>query len=181
MNYLETKHHFKELIRFTKSKKLPNLIITKCIKALLEGADPGITDCNGWSLAHYVVDNDKDETLRLLQELLQTETYQRNNVVNHSISISILNFNKKLTEYLLEGLWYISKKLLEVEESMITAEDNEIFRSLYHENSFGQTPTDIRAAKSFNLMVPKYLPRNQGNPLAMRVNVKFDADMQLII
>jgi hypothetical protein len=24
-------------------------------------------------------------------------------------------------------------------------------------------------------MVPKYLPRNQGNPLAMRVNVKFDA------
>ncbi|CAB4420318.1 unnamed protein product [Rhizophagus irregularis] len=27
----------------------------ECIKALLEGADPGITDCNGWSLAHYVV------------------------------------------------------------------------------------------------------------------------------
>jgi hypothetical protein len=28
----------------------------ECIKALLEGgADPGITDCNGWSLAHYAV------------------------------------------------------------------------------------------------------------------------------
>ncbi|PKC60936.1 hypothetical protein RhiirA1_467310 [Rhizophagus irregularis] len=89
-------------------KKITDLLLAakfdynECIKALLEGADPGITDCN---------DNDKDETLRLLQEL--------------------------------EGLWYISKKLLEVEESMITAEDNEIFRSLYHENSFGQTPTDI--------------------------------------
>ncbi len=28
----------------------------ECIKALLEaGAVPGITDCNGWFLAHYVV------------------------------------------------------------------------------------------------------------------------------
>ena len=28
----------------------------ECIKALLEvGADPEITDCNGWSLAHYAV------------------------------------------------------------------------------------------------------------------------------
>ncbi|GBC03939.1 hypothetical protein RclHR1_05400001, partial [Rhizophagus clarus] len=50
----------------------------ECIKALLEGgADPGIMDCNGWSLAHYAVDNDKEETLKLLPELLQAETYQR--------------------------------------------------------------------------------------------------------
>ncbi|CAB4474476.1 ankyrin [Rhizophagus irregularis] len=212
----------------------------ECIKALLEGgADPGITDCNGWSLAHYVVDNDKDETLRLLQELLQAETYQRmleqrSKSFNHTpLSISILNYNEKMTEYLLqqvtdknlftydfennrylhlslrEGLWCISKKLIEAEESIITAEDNERFCSLYHENSFGQTPTDIAiqmylnslfslqqsttnsfgyqyhhnqykvvekcATKSFNFMVPKYLPRNQGNPLAIRVNVKFDA------
>lgn len=158
---------------------------------------------------------------------------QRSKSFNHTpISISILNYNEEIAEYLLqqatdknlftydfennrylhlslkEGLWYISKKLIEVEESIITVEDNERF-SLYQENSFGQTPTDIAiqmflnslvlpqqsttvgyqyqhyhnqnkagekcATKSFNLMVPKYLPRNKGNPLAIRVNVKFDA------
>ncbi|GBB90636.1 hypothetical protein RclHR1_17650006, partial [Rhizophagus clarus] len=206
----------------------------ECIKALLEGgADPGIR-----------LDNDKEETLKLLPELLQAETYQRmleqrSKSFNHTpISISILNSNAKLTEYLLqqvtdknlftydfennrylhlslrEGLWYISKKLIEVEESIITDEDNERNCCLYYENSFGQTPTDMAiqmflntlvspqisrnngfgvfqnvqnvqpkpkmeeekcATKSFNLMVPNYLPRNQGNPLAKRVNVKFDA------
>ncbi|CAG8765183.1 14678_t:CDS:2, partial [Rhizophagus irregularis] len=100
-------------------------------------------------------DNNKDETLRLLQELLQTESYQRNNV---NLFTYDFENNRYLHLSLREGLWYISKKLIEVEESMITAEDN-----------------DFRETKSFNLMVPKYLPRNQGNPLAMRVNVKFDA------
>jgi hypothetical protein len=199
----------------------------------------------------------------LLHELLQTETYQRmleqrSKSFNHTpISISILNFNVKLTEYLLqqigdknlftydfennrylhlslrEGLWFISKKLIELEKSIITTEDNERFCSIYHENSFGQTPTDMAiqmflnalissqqsnytpgvtysyqsgqpintlissqhmpgvtftyqsgqpkmgeekcVTKCFNLMIPNYLPRNQGNPLAKRVNVKFDA------
>ncbi|PKK62145.1 hypothetical protein RhiirC2_790797 [Rhizophagus irregularis] len=160
-------------------KKITDLLLAakfdynECIKALLEGADPGITDRN--------------EIMIRMRRL----DYYKN------------CYKQKLIRETTEGLWYISKKLLEVEESVITAEDNEIFRSLYHENSFGQTPTDIviqmflslttnsfglnqlyhnqhihnqqRAAKSFNLMVPKYLPRNQGNPLAVRVNVKFDA------
>ena len=48
-----------------------------------------------------------------------------------------------------EGLWYISKKLIEL-ESMTTTEDN---GSLYHENSFGQTPTDIIIQLFLNTLV----------------------------
>ncbi|RIA84952.1 ankyrin repeat-containing domain protein [Glomus cerebriforme] len=151
----------------------------ECIKALLEvGADPGITDHNGWSLAHYAANKNYGETIRLLHELLQPETYQRmleqrSKFFNHTpISISILSSNIKLTEYLLqgvtptnlftydfennrylhlslkEGLWYISKKLIEL-DSTISNED----KSLYHENSFGQTPTDIAIQMFLNRLV----------------------------
>lgn len=167
----------------------------------------------------------------LLHELLQPETYQgmlgkRSKSFNHTpISISILNSNIELTEYLLqhvstanlfthdfennrylhlslrEGLWNISKKLIEL-ESKITVKDDEKFGSLFHENSFGQTPTDIAmqmflnelssilfdspfcpkidqtmekcAIKAFNLMVPFYLPRNGGNPSSKRVLAEFN-------
>ncbi|CAG8569665.1 18096_t:CDS:10 [Rhizophagus irregularis] len=202
-----------------------------CVRTLLEvGANPEIADNNGWSLAHYAANKNNDELMSLLHELLQPEIYQgmlkkRSKSFNHTpISISILNSNIKLTEYLLqhvstanlfthdfennrylhlslrEGLWYISKKLIEL-ESTITVEDDEKFGSLFHENSFGQTPTDIaiqmflnelssilfeslfskkkdpvmkKSIKAFNLMVPFYLPRNGGNPSSKRVLAEFN-------
>jgi hypothetical protein len=170
--------------------------------------------------------------MELLHELLQPEIYQgmletRSKSFNHTpISISILNSNNELTEYLLqhastkslithdfennrylhlslrEGLWHISKKLIEL-ESMATVGDDEKFGTLFHENSFGQTPTDIAiqmflnnlsdilfkspfssrvekdqakgkcAIKSFKLMIPFYLPRNEGNPSSKRVLAEF--------
>src|SRR5436190_13835687 len=117
---------------------------------------------------HYSIysNSNKQETIKLLQELLQQDTYkrmleQRSKSFNHTpISIAILNASK-LTEELLqqvttknlltydfennrylhlalrEGLWYISKKLVELDQSLATD------GFLYHENSFGQTPTEI--------------------------------------
>src|SRR5437764_14224396 len=96
-------------------------------------------------------DKDNIKTIRLLHQLLKPETYQRmldqrSKSFNHTpISISILNSNTKLTECLLEqvttanlftydfennqylhlalrnGLWDISKKLIELETSRTTA------------------------------------------------------------
>ena len=168
---------------------------------------------------------------------------QRSKSFNHTpISIAILNSNVKLTEYLLhqvttanlftydfennrylhlalrEGLSCISKKLIELESSSTSAiaEADKRIGYLYHENSFGQTPTEIAiqmflntrisanvfkpspsklppelefneqveeedqkdvgkcVTKTFNLMVPFYLPRNQGNLMSNRKLVEFN-------
>ncbi|GBB92606.1 hypothetical protein RclHR1_02030009 [Rhizophagus clarus] len=227
----------------TDRKKVTALLLAahfgynECVRTLLKvGANPEIVDRNGWSLVHHAANKNNIGTIKLLYELLQPETYQkmlkkRSKSFNHTpISISILESNIKLTEYLLqhastmslfardfegnrylhlslrEGLWYISKKLIEL-ESMAIAGDCEKVGTLFHENSFGQTPTDIAiqmflnklsdilfespfspnnkqvekeqaiekcAIKAFNLMVPFYLPRNEGNPLSKRVLVEFN-------
>ena len=195
------------------------------------------------SFLHSIYRNkNHKKTIGLLHELLQPETYQkmlerRSKSFNHTpISIAILN-GSELTEELLqqvttknlltydfennrylhlsirEGLWYISKKLIELDQSLNTD------GFLFNENSFGQTPTEIAiqtalnqivttnifeeipsklppeldfnndqdkkkgekdetiersVKKSFDLMVPFYLPRNQGNLSSKRVWINLD-------
>ncbi|CAG8440942.1 1066_t:CDS:10 [Ambispora gerdemannii] len=145
----------------------------ECVEALLEaGADPGITDEDGWTGVHHAAHHGNIELLQLLFNKLDENTVQRtldqrSKKFRHTpIAIAILLSHRETFKILWDqvltanifsydfqhdrylhlatkgGLYSFVKFLLEADPSVTTNNDGK-YGSLYHENAVGQTPVDM--------------------------------------
>ncbi|RIA91646.1 hypothetical protein C1645_821735, partial [Glomus cerebriforme] len=117
----------------------------KCIRTLLEvGADHRITD---------YISNIK--TIRLLHKILRPETYQiiiTEYLLQQVITVNLFTYDLGIIDifiYLLEKDFEIFQKIDQIRIYLLIGDDS----FSYHENSFGQIPTDIAIQIFLNTLV----------------------------